>query len=52
MAMQKKIWMTTFLFKEFLRFFKMSFFDVIFLANNHLLILDVHESHITLQAIK
>ncbi len=48
MAMQKKIQMTTFLFKEFLHFFKTSLFCVIFLANNHLLILDVDESHITL----
>jgi hypothetical protein len=52
MVMQSKAWMTNFLFKEFLSFFKRSITCGISLTNKHLLILDGHESHVTLIAIK
>jgi hypothetical protein len=53
MAMQKKAWMTSFLFKEFLSFSKRSILRRISLTNRHLLIVDGHSSHvITLEAIK
>jgi hypothetical protein len=52
MAMQSKAWMTNFLFKEFLSFFKRSIPGGISLINQHLLILDGHESHVTLIAIE
>ncbi len=52
MAMQSKAWMITFLFKEFLVSFKRSIPSVISITNRHMLILDGHGSHITLEAIE
>jgi hypothetical protein len=52
MAMQNKIWMTSFMFKEFLSFFKRFLLGGISQTNHHLLILDGHGSHITLKTIK
>jgi len=43
--------MTSFLFKEFLSFFKRSIPSGIFQSNQHLLILNGHGSHVTLKAI-
>jgi hypothetical protein len=43
--------MITFLFKEFLSFFKRSIPSGISITNRHLLILDGHESHVTFEAI-
>jgi hypothetical protein len=43
--------MTTFLFKEFFIFFKRFIPSGISITNKHLLILDGHESHVTLEAI-
>jgi hypothetical protein len=45
-------WMTTFLFKKFLSFFKKSILGGVFLTNQHLLILGGHGSQITLEAIE
>jgi hypothetical protein len=44
--------MTTFLFKEFLSFFKRSIPSGISLTNRHLLILDEHGSHVTFETIE
>ncbi len=52
MVMQKKACMTTYLFKEFPSFFKRLILGGIFLTNHHLLILDGHGSHVTLQTIE
>jgi hypothetical protein len=52
MAMQTKAWMTSFLFKEFLSFFKDYVQGGISQTNHHLLILDGHGSHVTLKAIE
>jgi hypothetical protein len=52
MAMQSKAWMTTFLFKEFMFFFKRSIPSKISITNRHMLILDGHGSHVALQAIE
>ncbi len=52
MAMQSKAWMTTFIFKEFLFFFKRSILGGIFFINRHLLIFDCHGSHVTFEAIE
>jgi IS4 transposase len=52
MAMQSKAWMTTFLFKEFLSFFKRSIPSGISITNRHLFILDGHGSHVALEAIE
>jgi hypothetical protein len=52
MAMQKKASMTSFLFKEFLSFSKRSIPGKISLTNRHLLILDGHNGHVTLEAIE
>jgi hypothetical protein len=52
MAMQSKAWMTTFLFKEFLSFFKRFILSGISSTNKHLLILDEHGSHVTLEVIE
>jgi hypothetical protein len=52
MAMQKKTWMTSFLFKEFLSFSKRFIPRGFSLTNRHLLILDEHSNHVTLEAIK
>jgi hypothetical protein len=52
-ANAKKAWMTSFLFKESLSFFfKMSISSGIFLSNPHILILDGHVSHVTLETIE
>ncbi len=45
MVMQKKTWMTIFLFKEFKGFFKR-------IIDQDLLILNGHGSHVTLKAIE
>jgi hypothetical protein len=52
MAVQTKAWIISFLFKEFLSFFKSSILGGIFPSNHHLLILDGHGSHVSLEAIK
>jgi hypothetical protein len=44
--------MTTYLFKEFLSFFKMLVLSGISLTNCHILILDGHGSHVILQTIE
>jgi hypothetical protein len=48
----KKKRMITFLFKEFLFFFKKLVRGGMFFTNQHLLILDGHGNHVTLEAIK
>jgi hypothetical protein len=52
MAMEKKAWMTSFFFKEFLSFFKDFIPGGISHTNHHLLVLDGHGSHVTLKALK
>ncbi len=52
MAIQKKAWMISFLFKEFLFFSKRSIPRGISFTNRHLLIQDGHSSHVTLEAIE
>jgi hypothetical protein len=52
MATQSKAWMITFLFKEFSFFFKRFIPSGISITNRHLLILDGHGSHVTLEAIE
>jgi hypothetical protein len=53
MDMESKAWMTTFLFKEFLFFFsKRIMLSGISLTNKHMLILDGHGSHVTLEPIE
>jgi hypothetical protein len=52
MGMQNKTWMTSFMFKEFLSFFKRFIQGGISQTNHDLLILDGHGSHITLKTIK
>ncbi len=52
MVMQSKAWMITYLFKEFLSFFKRLILSGISLTNRHLLILDGHGSHVTLETIE
>ncbi len=52
MAMQEKAWMTSFFIKKFLSFFKRSIPRGISFTNRHLLILDGHNSHVTLKAIE
>jgi len=52
MAIQTKTWMTSFLFKDFLSFFKRSIPSGISPSNHHLLILDGHGSHVSLKAIE
>jgi hypothetical protein len=52
MVVQTKTWMTSFLFKEFLSFFKRLVVGGIFPNNRHLLALDGHGSHVGLEAIK
>jgi len=51
MAMQTKAWMTSFLFKKFLSFFKKSVIGEISQSNQHFLILNKHGSHVMLEAI-
>jgi hypothetical protein len=52
MAMQKKTWMITFLFKEFLFIFNKSIPSGMSFSNWHLLFIDEHGYHVTLKAIK
>jgi hypothetical protein len=49
MTMQSKAWITSFMF---LLFFKRSILGGISQINHHLLILDRHGSHVTLEAIE
>jgi hypothetical protein len=51
MVMQSKAWMTTFLFKEFVSFFKRFIPSGISLTNKHLFILDGHGFDVTLEVI-
>jgi hypothetical protein len=52
-VMQKKVWIITFLFKEFFSFFKKFVPCGIFQTNQDLLnFLDGHGSHVFLEAIK
>ncbi len=50
--MQSKAWMITYLFKDFLSFFKRLILGGISLTNRHLFILDGHGSHVTLETIE
>jgi len=52
MVVQTKAWMTRFLFKEFLSFFKRLVPSGISPSNYHLLTLDGHGSHVNLKAIE
>jgi hypothetical protein len=52
MVMQSKAWMITYLFKDFLSFFKRLILGGISLTNRHLFILDGHGSHVTLETIE
>jgi hypothetical protein len=52
MAMQSKAWMITFFFTKFLCLFKSPTPSGIYITNKHLLILDGHGSHVTLEAIE
>jgi len=52
MAMQSKAWMTAFLFKEFLSFFKRCIPSEISITNKHLFILDGHGFHVTFETIE
>jgi hypothetical protein len=52
MVMQSKAWMITSVFKKKLFFFKRYIVSGISITNMHLLILDGHGSHVTLEAIK
>jgi hypothetical protein len=52
MAMQKRAWMTTFLFKEFLCLFNKLVLGGVSLNNQQLLILDGHGNHVTLEVIE
>ncbi len=49
MAMQKKAWMIAYLFSKLLAFFKKSIPSGISQANHHMLILNGHGSHVTLE---
>jgi hypothetical protein len=48
MTIHRKAWMTYFLFKIILSFFKRSILGGIFIINKHLLMLDYHDCHHTL----
>jgi hypothetical protein len=52
MAMQIKTWMTSFFFKKFLSFFKDYVPNGISQTTCHLLVLDGHKSHVTLEALE
>jgi len=52
MAMQETTWMTSFLFKEFFTLFKKYVPSGMSFINQHLLVLDGHGSHVTLETIK
>jgi hypothetical protein len=51
MAIQKKAWMTSLLFKEFLYFFKKFIQGGMSFTNTHLFVLDGHGKHVTLKVI-
>jgi len=51
MIMQKKTWMISFLFKKFFSFFKKYVSSNVSLTNRHVLIIDGHGSHVTLEVI-
>jgi len=52
MVVHTKVFLISFLFKEFLSFFKRSVLGGIFRNNCHLLALDGHGSHVILEAIE
>jgi len=52
MVMHKKAWMTTYLFKQWLVFFYKFILGGGFQGNQHLLILNGHGSHITIQTLE
>jgi hypothetical protein len=52
MEVQTKAWITSFLFKEFLSFFKRSILGGLFPINRHLLTLNGHGSHVSLEVIE
>jgi hypothetical protein len=52
MAMQKRAWMTFLLFIKFLFLFKKFALGVVFSINKHLLILDGHDNHVSLEIIE
>jgi len=52
MAMQKRAWMFSFLLKKFLAFFNKLVLSGLSITNQHLLILDGHANHVTLETIK
>ncbi len=52
MVIHIKTWMTSFLFKKILSFFKRLVLGGIFLSNYHLLALNGHGSHVSLEAIE
>jgi hypothetical protein len=47
--MQKKTWMISFLFKEFLFFFKKSIWGRVSFTYTHILIMDGHNNNVTLK---
>jgi hypothetical protein len=51
MAIQKKAWMTSLLFKEFPYFFKKFIQGGMSFTNMHLFVLDWHDKHVTLKVI-
>jgi hypothetical protein len=52
MVVEKMAWMTCFLFKEYFSFFIKFILVGISQSNHHLLILDGHGSHVTLEVIE
>jgi hypothetical protein len=52
MEVQMKAWTISFLFKEFLSFFKRSIPSGLLPSNHHLLALDEHGSHVSLEVIE
>ncbi len=52
MAMQKRAWMTSLLFIKFLFFFKKFVIGTMFSTNRHLLVLDGHDNHVSLEMIE
>jgi len=52
MVMQKKAWMITYPFKEWLIFFNKSMQRGISQENHHILILDGYGSHVTIEVVK
>ncbi len=51
MIMQKETWMISFLFKKLFFFFKTYVSSGVSLTNIHVLIIDGHGSHVTLETI-